>query len=272
MMTGKWLAPMAMIGLAACGGGGGGSDNTGMPVDQVYVPLADTTATEATDLQFVAITNDGTLARGDAGTLDHDANTVTSGTLRGAINAARTTVTLDGGGTATLTNPDGTDHLRIFRTAGTATDDLFGVVGQVTNTGDLPTTGNPVYRGSVSLTVADGAELYNLDGDVRITADFENSRIRSDFDSFDGTRTDGGTTTSVTDAGTITITNGVLSGTRFTGGSVTTTGEAFELDGGGSTGGTSGQFFGPEGAEIGGVVRVTESGGGRSIFGVYSAD
>ena len=253
----------AVLALTACGG----SDGSGItvPVDNTtYTQLSSTTATMPTQLRFVATTDDGVRSSGNAGTLQHDTNVISSGRLAGTINNARTEIDLNASGRAVLTNPANTDYLLVFATEGNGTP-IFGVVGQVTASGGVPTGGNTTYNGSIDLTVADGNTIDTLSGDARIRTSWDNGQVDSRFNNFARGNT------SV--AGSIEIDNANISGNSFSGGSLSTTGNVFDVTGSASLSGTRGEFFGPGADEVGGVLLIDDTGSGtRRIVGVYSAN
>ncbi len=263
---------VAGLSLTACGGGGssggdGGSASENTAVVDGYAPVANKTATSLSALQFVAITNDGTPSTGNAGSLNHRNGQISSGLLAGTLNSGTTRIDLPGGGDVTLTNEGGTEFLRMFQTDGLAPD-RFGVVGVATELADMPDSGAITYNGRVRMAAFDGGESYTLTGDARVTADFAGSgTVDSRFSNLSGTRNDA---ESVNNVGTINIDDAAISGSSFSGGTVSTTGAVFELSGSPSTSGTNGQFFGPDADEVGGTVVIKDS--ELEVFGVYAAD
>jgi hypothetical protein len=270
-----FLKPVSMIALAslaACGGSGGGSGggssaSQSTAIVDGYAPIANKTASTPSNLQFVAITNDGTPSTGNAGALNHGNGRINSGLLAGTLNSGRTQIGLPGGSDVRLTNEGGTEFLRMFQTDGLAPD-RFGVVGVATELADMPDSGDVTYNGRVRMDAFDGAASYALSGDARITADFDGGgSVDSRFSNLSGTRND---TQSVSNVGTINIDDAVISGSSFSGGTVSTTGAVFDLSGTPSTNGTNGQFFGPDADEVGGTVVIKD--GDLEVFGVYAAD
>lgn len=242
--------------LAACGGGGGGGgDEVQIPVptSDDYIRLSNTSSTGETPLGYVAINIANRTSSGYAGMLDHDGGSVNAGLLAGAINNGRTRVTLSGGETADLSNPANNLHARLFSTSGLP-NDLFGVVGQYTNPGDVPDVGSSTFNGTVELQADNGDATFSLTGDALITVGWDAANdVDSVFDDLDGVRNDGvGPDVNVQNVGTITITDATLTGATFSGGTFSTTGDDLAYTGGG-TQVNAGQFFGPEATEVGGV-------------------
>lgn len=256
------------LGLSACGGGGGGGGGTTEPaaIDPVaYTPLSNRAATDDTILVFLGTTNTGALRFGNAGTLDHINNTLRNGLLAGTTNNGRTTIMLDGGGEATLTNPEGTAFVRVFTTQG-AGDPIIGVVGQQTGPSAIPESGSTRYNGQVDMTVADGGPLRSLTGDVEIVASWSGGgSATATFDAF----RDGGSNVN----GQIRITDANITNSGFRGGSLTTSGALFDVTGSADISGTRGYFFGPNADEVGGTLVIDDqSRGSLKIVGVYVAD
>ena len=255
------VAAISVALLTGCGGNdassGGGAT--------VYTSLSDTVATELTTLRFLAVSNAAVATQGVAGELQHPTGIISGGTLSGDLDNARVVISLDGGGTATLTNPDGTTYLRVFSTSGLATD-LFGVVGQATASADLPASGTTVYTGSVSVEAdtVDGA--YVLSGDSKITADWSGD-VDTDFLNLTGTLN---SFTNVANVATISVENSPRSGNSFDGGTLTTGGAASFSTDGSETVTLDGQFFGPAGDEVGGTLIVTDA--DLNIIAIFTAD
>jgi len=258
------LALVAPV-LAGCGGGdGGGSGITVPPDNTTYTQLASTTATTPTQLRFLGTTSDAGRTNGNGGSFAHNTNTISGGQFAGTINNGRTEIDLNAGGRALLSNPGTTEFVRVFQTEGSGTP-LFGVVGQATAAGGVPTGGSTTYNGHIDVTVADGNTVDTLSGNARITASWNSGQVDSTFNSFQRGNTDV--------SGSITIDNARVSGNAFTGGSLSTTGDTFDLQGGARLDGTRGEFFGPAANEVGGVLVINGTGSGTPrIIGVFSAD
>ncbi|MBT8408853.1 MAG: transferrin-binding protein-like solute binding protein [Alphaproteobacteria bacterium] len=263
----------ALLSLSACGGGDEGSgglsggENTD-PTNATYTQFTDAASTENSQLIYIAIDSGGDRTSGTAGTLDHDTFVISAGALAGLLSGDFTEIALNGGGTATLTNPSSTEYTRVFTTSG-AGDPLFGVLGQRTEAVDLP-NGTSSLGGRVSLSVSSGGVPYTLTGNATVTVDWDADLVDTRFFSLSGKRTD--TDASVSGVGTIRIDNAALSGGTFTGGTASTTG-SFEPLVSASTNGTQGALFGPNADEAGGTVVVDDTGAGDFLaIGVYTAE
>ena len=256
-------ALLACVLASACGSGGGGTAGPVVMDPGSYTPISDRTSTESTELVFLGTTNTGALRFGNAGTLDHVTNALVGGRLAGTTNDARTTIMLNGGGIATLTNPTGADYLRVFTTQGDG-EPIFGIVGQQTGPSGIPDNGSTTYLGQIDLTSADGVNLTSLTGDAEITASWSSGGSASvTFDAF----RDGGNTV----AGGITITGAAISNSGFSGGNLATSGALFDVTDSANIANTRGYFFGPGAAEVGGVLIVDDTGDGNlEIIGVLA--
>jgi hypothetical protein len=262
--------------LAACGGSGGGTTSDGNPTPDVedmdgsgvsvgiYSELTDTTDGAVSSLRALAVDNTQTIAAPMTGTLNHGPGSVSGGALAGVLNGTRTEIDLDGGGTVTLSNPASTEYMRFFQTSGTGAD-LFGVVGSTTLLADLPTTDSATYNGFVVMDVAADEGLYTLTGDARITVNWGNN-VQTRLNDFAG-ELNGGSTQDV--SGSVTMTGANLNGTSFTGGVLSTTGALFALDGT-EVSNQSGQFFGKNADEVGGVLTVASD--GLNISAIFAAE
>jgi hypothetical protein len=257
------------LALAACGGGsGGGGGSIPIPTSNDYIQLSNTSSTGETPLGFIAINVSNATSSNFAGMLDHDGGTVSGGSLSGSINDSRTLITLPGGQTATLTDPARTLHTRVFSTSGLS-NDLFGVVGQITNAVDIPVTGSSTYNGSVELQADNGTATFALTGNAQINVGWDSSGdVDAVFSGFRGVVNDTGNAQNV--AGTVTINDASLNGSSFSGGTFGATGFGLETDyTGGGTQVHEGQIFGPEATEVGGVFGLTSN--TLDLSGVYIA-
>ena len=263
------------------GGCGGSNPGTSVPSDAIgttraptatYTEIADTTSTEDSALSYIGHTASGSGASGSAGTLDHDADTISGGLFAGTVNNGRTTINLTGGGTVDLYVMDGADYARRFSSSAFA-DPLFGVVGQVTAGADMPDTSDPTttYGGASVVTIVDGAIVYTLAGNSTITADWANQRVDVELSGLDGQRDSGGSSLSVTDVAVVRLDDAVLSGAGFTGGSASVSGGVTVASIAPSAG-SAGSFYGPGADEVGGVLLIDDSGAGVLVRGIYLAD
>lgn len=262
-------AGVAVFILAACGGGGagdgaapgdGGSPYVGPNVD-VYTAFENAVSSEVSPLIYVALDNAREPDSGNAGTLDHDQRLISEGLLAGTLNVDFTAIALDGGGTADLSNPANADFARIFVTTGG--DARFGVVGVPTNFADIPSNGNSEYSGHVILDLNTDRGTFALTGDAGVSVNWAGG-AETNFTQLGGRLNDADV---VADIGTVRVRDAVLSGTGFSGGTLTTTGEDLEF----STAATvehAGQFYGSGASEVGGIL-VVEDPGGANMSAVF---
>jgi hypothetical protein len=240
--------------LAACGGGGGGGDaatsgggTTSTQSD--YVQFANATSGQDTRLSLVGINVANAVTAVSAGRLNHNSGTVDGGLLDGVMNDNRTRITFGNSASATLVDPGNTAYARVFSTSGLP-NDLFGVVGQVTNGADIPAEGASTYNGTVELQADNGTSTFALTGDALIKVEWDpTGNVDTVFSNLDGTRND---TVGVQNVGTVTINDAIMNGARFSGGTFSTTGAELAYAGGG-TQVNEGQLFGPDATEVGGV-------------------
>ena len=275
---------VVVAGLAGCGGSGGDVDGPEPTPDAIgttrapvgtYTDLADGSTSVVTPLAYVAHTNGGAGQGGDAGDLDHVAGTISGGLFTGTLNAARTRVMLDGGGTVRLVATDDTEHSRSF-TAETL-GPLFGVVGQLTEAADMPFGSDPTttYVGRAQVTVAHDTSVYDLSGLATITANWGTSRVDVRLHDLDGERSTAGMTSTVDDVAVIRLDDAVLTDAEFVGGAPSITSSEIGLVAGASSAGSAGAFFGPGADEVGGVVLIDDTAtatGETRVLGSYLAD
>ena len=169
---------------------------------------------------------------------------------------------------ASFLNPANGEFSRVVRITGS---NLFGVVGLDVLPADIPAAGTVTMfnEGWVGMTASFENNVYVLEGDASFTATWADNDIDGRFFNLSGTDPLNG---AVTNVGTIVMNNGVISGDNFAGGSVTGTGIFADLDGGSSTAGTQGTFFGPEAEELGGVLLINDAGEDISVVGGFQAD
>ena len=274
---GAWTRPAVLAGLlpvlAACGASSGGG-SSGSAAQDDFDPVTgtenagttignfqDTTNATPSALSFIAI-DDGVGTSGTTGALDHAANTVTAGILQGDLNAGRTEIALDGGGTATLTNPASTEFARFFRIE-SPTDTRVGVVGMTA--ADIPTDGTVNYGGHVDLTfVRRNDPPRSVDGAANVSVNFDTNRVTTTFGDLSET---GG----LSNVGTLTISGATLVGDSFSGGTASGTG-LLDLDAtsAGVQSATGGQLYGPNADEVGGVVAISTD--DLTVQGAYIAE
>lgn len=250
--------------LAACGGGGGGESSTSTrggvpPVSEdmdgsgasvgTYAVFQSPSGTSV--LQVVGIGNSNDADRSITFTLDHATGAVTGTQIAGTLNAARTELTDANRLVARFSNPAGTEYVRFLKSE--TGDDLFGVVGQVTDPADIPTTGAAQYNGVVLMTVNSSEGFYTLSGDATISARWNatDRRIDTLLDGLSGQLPDA---SQGSVSGAILMRNASLATDgSFGGGTLERSGTLFQSDAIPSTQ-HSGQIYGQNADEIGGVV------------------
>lgn len=261
-----------LLPLLACGGSGSGE----VEVSPDYIPLFDTTSQETSALTAHGLNTTTLVIASGSGSLDRANDRVAGAGLTGDIDATRTLITLDAGGTVTVTVGT-TDYVAMFSAEPTVGDPSFGVVGIPTAIADLPTgTAIATYSGTTNFLIIDGDATYDLVGTASVTADFGAAKdLDATFTSLDGTRSDGlGAPQNVTNVGTVSINNAVISGNAFSGGTAafSSTEITTELTGT-ETVDTSGGFYGPAAGEVGGVVLVDDTvNGSLLLLGDFVAD
>jgi hypothetical protein len=259
---------MLPLPLLACGGSGYG----GVEVDPDYPSLFDTTSEVASALKVHGL-NTATLAIATgSGSLDRASDRVTGGGLTGDVNATRTRITLDAGGTVTIIDGS-TDYVAIFSAEPLLGDPSFGVVGIPTAIADLPVTAT--YSGTTNFSIVDNTSFYELVGTASVTANFGAGSLDATFSSLDGTRTDGvSATQNVSNVATVSINDAVISGNTFSGGTADLSSTQITTDlTGAELVDTSGGFYGPNADEVGGVVLIDDTGtGSLLLLGDFVAD
>lgn len=270
-MTAK-RAGMALVVAAILSGCGGAPATEQLEVvGDGYVELSATTAAAVSTLTYQGFTTAGAPRAGSAGSLTHDTGVITGGLLAGTINTARTSVALDDGGTAELTNPASTEYHRAFATQPTSGTPVVGVVGVRTDPGDLP-GGTATTTGTASIAITDGGDFYELTGTARVDANFGDGSVDVTLSNLAGTRRTGASDTSVGNQGTLRIVDNTISGSGFSGGAASFSG-SFSLSGGADSSDSRGAFYGPAAEEAGGVVVIDDTGsGGIAVLGTYFTD
>ncbi|PUB09953.1 transferrin-binding protein-like solute binding protein [Yoonia sediminilitoris] len=268
---------LALSSLVACGGGGGGGGGDADPSQLPrYVDLADATSTQTSGLvshqlnpaTITVALREGTFIRAD--------NSFTLGDLAGRIDAARKTVTLDGGGTITLEDGD-TSFVAMYTAEPFVGNPTVGVVGVSTEARDLPVSGSVSYAGSSQIVIIDGSALYELRGSTQAAATFQDGGGDVDitFADLNGTRSGPGDPADVTNVARIQIDNAMIANGGFTGGTATLTSTQITTTLSGSeVVTTSGGFYGPRADEIGGVFVIddTQDEGSLSLQGSFVAN
>lgn len=252
--------------------GGGAGD---VEVSPDYPTLFDTTSQETSAVTAHRIDTTTLAITSGSGSLDRQNDRVTGDSLTGDINATRTLITLDAGGTVTIV--DGTtDYVAMFSAEPTIGNPSFGVLGTPTALADLPDgTVTANYSGTTNLAIVDDTSLYELVGSASVTADFGAADLDVTFSSLDGTRTDGlSAPVNVNNVATVSINDAQISGNTFSGGTAGFSSTQITTDLSGSeTVDTSGGFYGPDAGEVGGVVLIDDtSSGSLLLLGDFVAD
>ncbi|MEM8537835.1 MAG: transferrin-binding protein-like solute binding protein, partial [Pseudomonadota bacterium] len=239
--------------LVACGPGGGGSDGADVltvveMTDPAYPAISDRGATGGPSGVTMILLQNGAAQPVTVGDFDQSTGVISSSQLAG--------LDLDN---AEFQNPADAEFSRIARVSGT--DSFFGAVGFGTAAADRPEAGSVTayVDGWAGLTATTDAGTYTLTGDATFTADWGSGRLRGDFTNLDGTVSDAaGIDAAAANVGTIRLSSSVITGSAFAGGIVTGTGLFSGLDGNSSTVGTSGNFFGPQADELGGLLVIDD--------------
>ena len=253
------FAGASLVLLAACGGGGGGA-----AVDRFVeeLDLADEvfTLTALSDASIVSksLTPSTNEVSTETGSIDGSQFVI--GDLTGEIADITSTATLSGGGGITI-EADGTEFVGLFDASPQDGARSIGVIGLATPTQSLP-SGTLLYTGDTQVTIVDGANLYDLSGDLRIEAEIAGSSpsIVTTLNNLDGTRTDTvSAAVDVTDIAEITISGSTLDGSAFTNGAASLTSDSIGALSSGATASLEGGFFGPSAEEVGGVGTISDT-------------
>lgn len=264
------FAVITAFGIVACGGGSGDSVvvSRGNPTeptdpaveilpDDTYPALSNRAATGTAVEMVYVVLDDGNARFLDAVTINASSGAITGGLLDGTV--------IDN---AEYLNPANGEFSRIVRISD---DNIFGAVGLDVQPVDLPTTGVTDYNeGWVGMTAVFSDNVYVLTGNAEFTVTWDGSGdIDGRFFNLSGTTSRGGT---VTNEGTIILTNGSVTDDRFAGGTVTGTGLFDRLGGTSSTAGTQGVFFGRDADELGGVLLINDNAEDIQVIGAFQAD
>ena len=260
------LAAIALATLAACGGGSSTNGASGGgPVDEVganadYAALADTAAIGSSKISLSVIVNQDMTEDPENVTLTFASGDFSGGYLDGTNLSS-----------SIYSNPANTEFSRVIRLSGT--DNLFGTGGIETALADLPGGAVDYNLGWVALTVTDerNGSVYTLQGDATLSASWGNNRIGGTFNNFSGTVSGaGGADRTASNIGRLTLTNAVITGNTFAGGSVSGTGIFGALDNSSDASGIQGRFYGPSADEVGGVLRIEDP--DVNVLGAFIAD
>ncbi|MEJ6402866.1 transferrin-binding protein-like solute binding protein [Yoonia sp. 2307UL14-13] len=260
--------PIALIAMAltACGGGGGGGSGGGTPVipteptedaievEDVNADLSNrSSATSTADMTYILLDGEDPVGSATV-TFTYNSGAVADNLLNGTnIDDPDAYV-----------NPANGEFSRIVLIEPRS---LFGVVGLDVQ-GDLPTTGTTMYNeGWVNMTAILEEGTYGLTGDATFEAAWNDGggNINGRFFNLSGSIGE----TSVENQGTIILTDATITGDNFSGGRVTGTGIFAPLN---VTSSTSGNFFGPEADELGGVLVFNDTSEDIRVLGAFQAD
>ena len=268
------ILPCLFVALSGCESTGGGTTGGGAGGTGGGSGLSTSTGGQV-DVSGYAFNSIDYQVQSGAGVFDTGSNTVNILSLDGTTDSSQMVVSLGGGGTGTITDL-GLTYVWQFMADPAGGQPIRGIFGEGTSASDLP-SGTAGYSGISIVQIFDGSNVYDLSGDASISVDFGGNRLSVTQDDLDGTRGDGVTAqTSVTDVATITISDAVISGAGFSGGSahVQSTELAAFLSGL-ETVSVSGGFFGPNAEEVGGVAVIDDTGntvGRLLIFSSFAAN
>jgi len=263
MTTDRFLRPAAVVAclmsVGACGGGGGGA-----PANEVdsldYPALADRAAIGGPTTITVVVLENGVAQAPATASFDQSTGAITGGDLDGTD--------IDD---VIFTNPANGEISRVVTLSGA--DSYFGVVGFETEAADRPPMGTTTSynEGWASVTATTDDGTYTLEADATLSANWSTNRLSGTFSGMSGNLAGtGGVDQNVSNVGNITLSNSVIGGSEFAGGTVTGTGIFAPLDGSSSTSGTGGAFFGDQADEVGGLLVVTDD--DVSVIGAFQAD
>jgi hypothetical protein len=133
--------------------------------------------------------------------------------------------------------------------------------------------GSSTYDGTVRLQADNGNATFALTGDARVNVGWGAANdVDTRFDELEGRRNDGiGSGSNVDFNNVIRIDDAGMTGTTFSGGTLTVTGSDPDLAySGGGTVTHEGQFFGPDATEVGGVFVLDSA--SLDMSGVFIAN
>ncbi len=269
-----WLAGSALCALAACGGSIEVDDNPDPPPGPDSFAIgSDGSGT----LSFTGYAGSGNLYGGnDVSTVDLATGAVTGAPFAGTLNSTRTAILQSGTARVTLTNPGATEYVRFFDQSPQIGEPISGVVGFLTDTVEVPTSGASRYTGAGSIVVTDNSAIYALDATAEVIANFGAGTVDIELGGLNGTRSGilGGNpgVTTISNGGSLFIDGGRISGSSFSGGFASTLGTPFGFSGNQNAGQTNGGFFGPDADEVAGRIVVSDPVGGVQVLGRFATD
>lgn len=255
----------ALIGLMACQSSGT-EMSASPPLESNNWPFSGATGTEVVPLSFASLNSEEMTTHSGDGQINRSANTASIAGMSGQIDAEQRILQLSSGGQITLTSETGQFAAR-FEASPRGGQTINGVVGVSTLVEDMPGSGLATYSGDTKLTARIGADLYELRGTAEILANFgTNATVDTTLDGLSGRRITGlSTGSAVSDVGTITIRDAIVTSSRFAGGASSSTGDTLALSGVQTTS-VSGQFFGPNAVEAGGVFVIDDTASGGVLI------
>jgi len=151
-------------------------------------------------------------------------------------------------------------HAARFVSTPTGGPNTIGVLGFPTPQSQMPVSINATYFGDTQITAQIGSDFYELDGTARLTADFGSRQVSElTLNKLSGQLFPAlGATQSVSNVGIIKISGIGINGSGLSGGRSISSGGTIVLSGR-QTNTLSGQFFGPNAEEAGGVWVIDDS-------------
>ncbi len=267
LQTASICHPMiALLALTACNSGGGATAVSPGTVNPSALSFADAATTGTVPLSFASLNAANNTTTSGTGSLDRTSGDASIAGLSGNVDAARRLMQITSGGQVALTANPGRFAVR-YQASPQGTQTTTGVVGVSTLASDMPTSGSATYSGDTQLSAQVGTSLYELTGTAAIAASFgSGGTVTTTLSGLSGQRIPTvAAASSVSNVGTITLSGASVSGTGFAGGTSATTGSTLALSGTQTTS-VSGQFFGPQATEAGGVFVINDTTGGGPLI------
>lgn len=241
----------ALLLLTGCQSDGGGQI--------AYVPLLQPNSSGSDPVVGAQIEPTTLTSSRISGSLSRSNARMTISGRSGSLNTNSGTIQLDNGGTIALLF-DGTEYVHRFSAQPKGQAPTFGVIGIATAVADLPKSGQSQYAGTTSVQIIDGGDLYDLSGTVRLAVNFSSRTGIFTIDDLDGTRIDAGHSVNVVnDALTIASNSIALNGAQFGSSAIQLSNSMLRTGPVGTVTSTvSGNFFGPNAAEMGGIILMSD--------------